>query len=559
MKINEGQLHEILLRSGFVTKEEYEEAIKIAHDLEKPVVDILIERGIILEKFLGQLLAESLDFPYADLRSEQISSEILKLIPEITANEKRVVPFKKEALTLHLAMENPNDLETIEFVKKKTDLEVIPYFTLPTVLDLGLNLYRQNFEQDFEKVINQNVSNIKLPSGDESKIIKTLDTILSYAASEGASDLHVESSGNKVIIRFRIDGKLRDVLALPQDIRDGLITRIKILSNLRTDEHRLPQDGRFRFKHRNDEISIRVSILPTYRGEDAVLRLLSSQARPKTLEDLGLAGKNLKVVKEAIKLPHGMILSCGPTGSGKTTTLYNILSILNISLVNICTIEDPIEYGLPRVNQIQVNPEVGLTFATGLRSVLRHDPNIILVGEIRDQETAEISIHAALTGHLVLSSLHTNDAIGAIPRLIDLGAQTYLIGSTLNLVIAQRLVAKICPECIQTLNLDSKLLETLKSSFGEDLPPSFKKKNATIHKGKGCENCNLTGFQHRIGIFEVLKISDSIRELIFKQAPTKEIEGLAKKEGFKSMIFDGLAKVEAGLTTVEEVMEAVRK
>ena len=559
MKIKEEQLHEILMRSGFVTKEEYEEAIKIAHDLEKPVVDILIERGIILEKFLGQLLAESLDFPYADLRSEQISPEILKLIPETTANEKRIVPLKKEALTLHLAMENPNDLETIEFVKKKTDLRVIPYFTLPTVLDLGLNLYRQNVEQDFEKVINQNVSNIKLPSGDESQIIKTLDTLLFYAASEGASDLHIESSGNKVIIRFRIDGKLKDVLALPQNIRDGLITRVKILSNLRTDEHRLPQDGRFRFKHRNDEISVRVSILPTYRGEDAVLRLLSSQARPKTLEDLGLNGKNLKAVQEAIKLSHGMLLSCGPTGSGKTTTLYNILSILNISSVNICTIEDPIEYGLPRVNQIQVNPEVGLTFAAGLRSVLRHDPNIILVGEIRDQETAEISIHAALTGHLVLSSLHTNDAIGAIPRLIDLGAQTYLIGSTLNLVIAQRLVAKICPECIQTLSLDSKLLETLKSSFGEDLPPSFKKKNATIHKGKGCENCNLTGFQHRIGIFEVLKISDSIRELIFKQAPTKEIEGLAKKEGFKSMIFDGLAKVEAGLTTVEEVMEAVRK
>lgn len=559
MKINEGQLREILLRSGFVTKEEYEGAIKIARDLEKPVVDILIERGIILEKFLGQLLAESLDFPYADLRSEQIAPEILKLIPEATANEKRIVPFKKEGSSLHLALENPNDLETIEFVKKKTNLKVIPYFTLPTVLDLGLNLYRQNFEQDFEKVINQNVSNIKLPSGDESKIIKTLDTILSYAASEEASDLHVESSGNKVIIRFRVDGKLKDVLALPLNIRDGLITRIKILSNLRTDEHRLPQDGRFRFKHRNDEISIRVSILPTYRGEDAVLRLLSSQARPKTLEDLGLAGKNLKVVQEAIKLPHGMILSCGPTGSGKTTTLYNILSILNISSVNICTIEDPIEYGLPRVNQIQVNPEVGLTFATGLRSVLRHDPNIILVGEIRDQETAEISIHAALTGHLVLSSLHTNDAIGAIPRLIDLGAQTYLIGSTLNLVIAQRLVAKICPECIQTLNLDSKLLETLKSSFGEDLPPSFKKKNATIHKGKGCSACNLTGFQHRIGIFEVLKISDSIRELIFKQVPTKEIEGIAKKEGFKSMILDGLAKVEAGLTTVEEVMEAVRK
>ena len=389
-------------------------------------------------------------------------------------------------------------------------------------------------------------------------VVKILDALLDYAASEQASDLHIENVGDRLVVRFRIDGKLKDVLDLPDKIQSGLITRIKILANLRTDEHRIPQDGRFRFRHRVDEISVRVSILPTFHGEDAVLRLLSSAARPKTLEGLGLTGSNLQKIEAELKKPHGMILSTGPTGSGKTTTLYNILTILNTAEVNICTIEDPIEYGLARVNQTQVNPAAGLTFANGLRSILRHDPDIILVGEIRDQETAEIAIHSALTGHLVLSSLHTNDAIGAIPRLIDLGAQAYLIGSSLSLVIAQRLVSRNCQSCLVVEEIKPDMLKLLKTEFGTETPENFLKE-AKQHRGKGCKVCNNEGFHGRIGIFEVLDISEKIKELIYTKAPVNEIEAEAKREGFSRMFIDGLAKVQAGQTTIEEVFGAVRE
>jgi type II secretory ATPase GspE/PulE/Tfp pilus assembly ATPase PilB-like protein len=346
-------------------------------------------------------------------------------------------------------------------------------------------------------------------------------------------------------------------LEFPTKIQSGLITRTKILSSLRTDEHRIPQDGRFRFKHRGDEISVRVSILPTYHGEDAVLRLLSAAARPKTLEDLGLTGKNLEVLRKELTKPHGMVLATGPTGCGKTTTLYNILTLLNTADVNICTIEDPIEYGLPRVNQTQVNPTAGLTFANGLRSILRHDPDIILVGEIRDKETAEIAIHSALTGHLVLSSLHTNDAIGAIPRLLDLGVQAYLIGSSLSLVIAQRLVSRNCKNCLNSAPISKDVLEGIKNEFGSRVPASFSQKPVE-YKGTGCAVCNDEGFKGRVGIFEVLRVAEGIQDLIFAKAPIHEIEQVAKKEGFKTMLEDGLEKVQGGVTTIEEVVGTVR-
>ncbi len=561
MDLSSTAIKDAILRSGFVTDEDLKNAEKIAHDQNRSLVDILVERGLLVEKFLGQILAEALGFPYVDLRNKVIADDVLNLLPEKFASEKRVLVFEKLDKTVHLAMESPTDLETIEFVKKKLGLLAEIYFTLPAVLDEGLDQYRKDIKLDFEKTISEHVSQaekLAILNATDLPLVKILDTLLDYAASEQASDVHIENVGNRLVIRFRIDGKLKDVLDLPDKIQSGLITRIKILSNLRTDEHRVPQDGRFRFKHRSDEISVRVSILPTYHGEDAVLRLLSSAARPKTLEGLGLTGKNLELVEKELTKPHGMILSTGPTGSGKTTTLYNLLTILNTAEVNICTIEDPIEYGLARVNQTQVNPAAGLTFANGLRSILRHDPDIILVGEIRDQETAEIAIHSALTGHLVLSSLHTNDAVGAIPRLLDLDAQAYLIGSSLSLVIAQRLVARNCQSCLSSEEIAPDVLKLVKTEFAKEVPEDFLKAGKQ-HRGKGCKACNGTGFRGRVGIFETLKISEKIKEMVYTKASASQIETVAKKEGFAKMFVDGLSKVQSGVTTIEEVLSAVRE
>ena len=560
MIISEDKLRLILLKSGFVAPEELEAATKISHDLDTPLIDVVIERGIILERFLGEAIADHIGFPYADIKNEKIAKKILNLLPANVANKKRMVIFGENKDVVSLAMENPHDLASVEYVKKRVGKSVKIFFTLANVLNLALDQYKADVKADYEKIISENINAIgqNKAAATDLPVVKIFDTIIEFAASERASDIHIENLGDKVVVRFRVDGKLRDVLELPASIQASIITRIKIISGLRTDDHRIPQDGRFRFKHREDEISVRVSILPTLNGEDAELRLLSQAARPKTLEDLGLSGINLKLVIEGLKQPHGLILSTGPTGSGKTTTLYNILTILNTADVNICTIEDPIEYGLRRVNQIQVNTAAGLTFASGLRSILRHDPNIVLVGEIRDQETAEIATHAALTGHLVLSSLHTNDAISTIPRLEDLGEQPYLIASTLNLAIAQRLVPKNHQSCLVTKELDQTTIDNLIKEFGERLPPTFIQSKKRYYAGAGCDACSHTGFKGRTGIFEVLKFSEKIKQMIIAKKPIPEILAQAKKEGFKAMLEDGLEKVQSGLTTYDEIIKAVK-
>lgn len=560
MTIDNDELKKIILKSGFVDPQEFDQAEKAAADQNKQLGEVLVERGVILEKFLGDIIAKEIGYPYADLRDHMIGKEIIELIPEDLAGKKRSVAFEKQGSKVKVAFEDPNDVNTVDFIKKKINSPIEVFYTLPSIIDNLLDQYHKDIKKGYKSIIEENVSQAKekgTTGGEDLPVVKILNTILEFAASERASDAHIENVGDKLVVRFRVDGKLRDVLDLPTTIQNGLITRVKILSNLRTDEHRTPQDGRFRFKHRNDEISVRVSILPTLHGEDVVLRLLSAAARPKTLEDLGLSGENLKLVLEGIQKSHGMILSTGPTGSGKTTTLYNILTLLNTSGVNICTIEDPIEYGLARVNQMQINPKAGLTFSSGLRAILRHDPNIILVGEIRDTETAEIAIHSALTGHLVLSSLHSNDAIGTIPRLYDLGAQPYLIGSTLNLVVAQRLIAKNCQSCLVKDTVKKGLMEDLGEEFGKEIVANFLTGKVAARKGKGCPECGGSGFKGRIGIFEVLKVSEDLRKLIFEKRPTQELLAQAEKDGFKLMVEDGLKKVAGGLTTIEEVAQAV--
>ncbi|OGV96531.1 hypothetical protein A2W24_03385 [Microgenomates group bacterium RBG_16_45_19] len=545
-------LKDILIKSGFVTQADFDTALKTAQDLNQPVTDILVFRGIISEDALGKLIAEHYGVKFATLRTKVIPLEILQLIPEQAALQFHVIPFAQDAAGLHLGIENPQDFEAIEFVKRKTNLNVIPYYLTPGDFQKTIGQYKRNIRNIFQDIISENVRKAKLEAKSVEEIaadlpvIKILDTILEYASAEGASDIHLNIFETALVIRFRIDGVLRDIATLPKEIQPALIARIKILASLKIDEHRVPQDGRFKFKIYENYVSLRVSILPAFFGENVVMRLLAESSRPLSLEELGLTADNLHLIQQNITKPHGMILATGPTGSGKTTTLYSVLNILNTPTVNICTIEDPIEYSINRINQTQVNPQAGLTFAKGLRSLLRHDPDIIMIGEIRDTETAEIAIHSALTGHLVLSTLHTNSAAGAIPRFLDMGAEGFLLASTVNLIIAQRLVRKICTNCIHKIEPSQDMLAFINRLAGDYQVTDF-------FTGEGCKECGFSGYKGRIGIYEILEVSKSMRELIIQHVAEDKINDLAVKEGMHTLVVDGLYKVSAGLTTIQEV------
>lgn len=552
------QLRDIILKSGFITPSDFDGAVKTSQELGKSLTDILIYRGLISEDVLGQLIAEYYSVSYVKLSHKIIPQEVLSLIPEEAATSFRMIPFSREADTLFLAMEDPSDLEGREFAKRKTGLKIQIFFATPADLSSAIGQYKRNIKDIFKSIISENISKTssivdveKLAT--DVPVVKTLDTILEYASAEGTSDIHFEILEDEFLVRFRIDGILHDMLSLPKSIHQAIVARIKILSKLKIDEHRIPQDGRFKFQIKNSFIALRVSILPGFYGENIVLRVLPESARPLSLEELGITGHSLELVQKNIRKPHGMILVTGPTGSGKTTTLYSILNILNTTAVKICTVEDPVEYGIRRVNQIQVNPAAGLTFAAGLRSLLRHDPDIIMVGEIRDKETAEMAIHSSLTGHLVLSTLHTNDAAGAIPRFLDMGAEGFLVASTLNLIIAQRLVRKICTSCIEPYEPSREIKDYLEKTFPDSTQLT------KFYRGKGCQECNFKGYKGRIGIYEVLEVTDTIRNLIIKRVPADEINHQALLEGMDSLLTDGINKASGGATTIEEVLRVVRE
>ncbi len=558
MELAAKTLKEILVGAGFVSETDFDDAAKASTELGKDITDILIFRGFINEDALGKLISDHLHVSYANIRRLSIPKEVLALIPEKIARTYRIVPFGKEEGKLKLAMNNPEDFEALEFAKRQTGLKIIPYYASDEDLSRALGQYKKGIKEDFEAVIAENLKKAS-PEEDLARaaeklpIIKISDTIMEYAVAERASDIHIETLAEEVIIRFRVDGVLRDIIKLPNGIQDALIARIKILSNLKIDEHRAPQDGRYKFTIGDDVIALRISIVPGFNGENVVMRVLHESNRPLSLEELGLKGRGLDIIRENMTKPHGMILVTGPTGSGKTTTLYSILNILNTIEVKICTIEDPIEYGINRVSQMQVNKKAGLEFATGLRALLRHDPDIIMVGEIRDEETADIAVHSALTGHLVLSTLHTNTAPGAIARFLDMGVEDFLLASTVNVILAQRLVRKICNTCIVKYTPDSTLKEKYEKSLGVKLT------GQKYYKGKGCDECNGKGFIGRIGIYEVLAMTDKIRTLVTTKATTNEIQKAAVTEGMVTMLNDGLDKVSSGLTTIEEVLRVARE
>ena len=545
-----------------ISQKDFAQALETAHSFKVPLAHILLDKGLVNEDILGKTVAAYLGVPFVSLKGKTISPDVLALIPEQTARQQHVVVFEKQGNVLSVAMLDPKNVETIEFLKKKTDGTITPFYTLESHLREALNQYKVSLRKEFESIIKENIEQTGHLERDleraakELPVIKALDTLLEYAIAEKASDIHIEGIEENVIIRFRIDGVLHDMITLSKELHPALVARVKILSNLKIDEHRLPQDGRFKFSMGDADIAFRVSVIPAFYGENIVMRLLPESERPKTLPELGFSGRNLQVIMNNLGKPHGLVLVTGPTGSGKTTTLYSLLNIVNSPEIKICTVEDPIEYGMRRISQIQVNTKTGLTFAEGLRALLRHDPDVIMVGEIRDTETANIAIHSALTGHLVLSTLHTNDAISAIPRFIDLGVESFLVATTVNVIIAQRLVRTICASCKQTITPKPELLAEIAQNVGIDVNELSAH---PFYAVAGCSECHHTGYSGRMGIYEVFEIDDDARALITKQVSTAQLAEHAQQKGMSTMMHDGFAKAIAGQTTLDEVYRVARE
>ncbi len=583
MRVEPQRLKAFILDAGLIPEKQFDAIIKESKKQGKKLDDLLIEKKLIDEGDLLRLQAYILGVPFVNLEKEKVEPEILRIIPEPIARSHNVVAFRRAGRSLEVAMLDPDDLKTIEFIKKKANLKILPRLTTPKGIKNLLGQYHESLQAEFGEIIKKDAKDIgeikkvdeEGPHEDKKElekhaqelpVIRIVDTLLRHAILQRASDIHIEPSEKEVIVRYRIDGVLRDAMTLPVITKSGIVARIKVLSNLKLDEHRLPQDGRFKIETDDYRYSIRVSILPVFAGEKVVMRLLSETAKGFSLEALGLAGESLERIEHALKKPVGMILVTGPTGSGKTTTLYSMMEILNSPTINISTVEDPIEYRMPRISQTQVNGKIGLTFASGLRSLLRQDPDVIMVGEIRDNETASLAINAALTGHLVLSTLHTNSAAGALPRLIEMEAEAFLLASTLNVILAQRLVRKLS-DYKEKYKLEKKALKNLSKYVDLKRVETVLKEEKILKIGQSIEDAVFyrpkatkdasEGYKGRVGIYEVLSVSETIKDLIQKQANSDEIQRQAETEGMRLMIEDGFVKAAQGLTSIEEVLRVI--
>ena len=519
----------------------------------------LIGNDLISDVDLGKTVAELLHVPFIELLTTKIPSDLVYLIPETYARTHKVIAFQETDEEIKIAMVNPTVNSLVQqFIEQKAQKKVFVFYTTQRDFEKALKIYKQNLQRSYDEMLKEQVRNIGKDGISEAPIERIVDILIEYAYDNGASDIHIEPEKDGSIVRFRIDGIMQEVLHFTPEIDQQVIARIKFLSKLRTDEHLSAQDGKIQTRIENEDLDIRISIVPIVHGEKCVMRLLSARYRQFGLADLGMTDTDLKKVMDASSKPYGMILSTGPTGSGKTTTMYAILKILNTKERNIATIEDPIEYEIAGLNQIQVNPKTNLTFAEGLRSILRQDPNIIYVGEIRDDETADIAVNSAMTGHLVLSTLHTNDAATALPRLLDMNIEPFLVASTVSIVIAQRLVRKICERC--KVSQTEKMIDLEKNFDKKLLQKYFKnEKEARIYIGKGCPVCRSTGYSGRVGIFEILLLSEKIKDLIVEKNDSQKIMQQAIIEGMATMMDDGLFKVQEGITTIEEVLRATRE
>lgn len=555
-----------------------EKAQEITTQLEQQGGDlraILVESGLVDDEHFTYSQAVASGMPYVNLSDITIPKEVLNIIPESTARGHSIIAYQQTEEALRVATSNPRDRQIIEFVRKKVDMPVEVALASAEGVRLALAQYQGTLQGDLQTLV-QEAEGALTGAGDLSKvaedlpIIKMTETILKHAILQGASDIHIEPTETQVIIRYRIDGLLSDVLTLSKQVMAGIVARIKVLSNLKIDEHRLPQDGRFKLESDDYRVAFRVSILPVFDGEKVVMRLLDESGRGLTLDDIGMSARTLEIFRQNIGKPHGMVLVTGPTGSGKTTTLYAAMREMNTPDVNISTIEDPIEYRMERINQTQVQPKIGLTFANGLRALVRQDPDIIMVGEIRDEETASLAVNAALTGHLVLSTLHTNSAAGAVPRLIDMSVEPFLIASTTNMLLAQRLVRKICQECSQQAVIEKGvvdslglvvdleiLLATLQREGAVEEGTTWK--NFKVHVPQGCNKCN-DGYRGRVGIYEIMAVTPEIQKLITSHITTTDLEKAAREQQkMVTMIEDGIMKVVQGMTSVEEVLRVAKE
>jgi len=580
MQIKEEQLEKFILDSNLIPRSELDKLSKQAKEKKQKLGDVLLSEGKISESDLMRMQAFALGIPYVSLVGEKIDFSILSLIPEPIARNYNIVAYKKSDTGLEIAMLDVDDLPVIDFIKKRSGLKILPRLTDSASIKSVLVQYRESLQVEFGDIIQReagSLSNSAKEGGDKSAkelkemaeelpVVKIVDSLLFHAILQSASDIHIEPGEKELTVRYRIDGILHDAMVLDKSAGAGITARIKVLSNLKLDEKRLPQDGRFKISQNGEEFSFRVSTLPTFFGEKTVIRILKESSHGFSLETLGFHGESLERIHSSLKLKTGMMLATGPTGSGKTTTLYTMLEILNKPEVNISTVEDPIEYQMPRINQTQVKSEIGLTFANGLRSLLRQDPDIIMVGEIRDGETAGLAINAALTGHLVLSTIHTNSAAGAIPRLIDMGVEPFLITSTVKTIIAQRLVRRLLPNkekyflsgaelknLAKLVDLD-RMLELLKNE--KIIGPKDVWEKIPFYKPVPNKEFP-DGYASRVGIHEVMAVSTIIRDMIIKGSSQDEIEVQAKKEGMMTMLEDGVFQAVLGTTSLEEVFRVV--
>ncbi len=552
-------LYKSLVDLGVIEKSLLDDAYTEATDAKEYLGKILLDRDLISDENLGVLVADILKLPFVSLAKTVIDRNVLQLISEEMSRARLVIAFKKDEEALHVAMANPMDLPVLEIVKKQFNTPVKIYYATERDILFALFSYQRDPASVFEDLISKHTEELKGEVKSEIPIIKIVDTMMVFAYQSRASDVHIEPYEDHVQFRFRVDGVLSDVIRLPKELESQIISRIKIISNLPTDEHNSALDGKFTFEVAGVEVvDVRVSILPTTEGERVVMRLLASNTRQFALLDLGLSPADIAKVREAYTKPYGMILATGPTGSGKTTTMYAFMKILNKRDINIMTIEDPVEYQIKGINQIQVNPKTDLTFAAGLKSIVRQDPNIILVGEIRDEETADIAVNAALTGHLVLSTLHTNDAATTVPRLLDMGIEPFLLASSVNMIVAQRLVRKICVSCRLS---ESIALSDLDSEIPEDIVEKIldkEGKGVRIYKGKGCDVCKGSGYVGRIGVYEVMPMTEEVKEAVVAKKDSDVIKKVAVEGGMRTMMEDGLEKVRLGVTTIEELLRVIK-
>jgi type IV pilus assembly protein PilB len=588
MRIPDSLVEKLLAKSGDYDKDKLKALHEQAAADKQPLQDVVIKNNLLSEKDLTKLYAEEIDVPFIELKATDIKPENLKLLPERIARQYNAVVFEAGKDDKSVAMQDPDDIQAINFLQKQLGNKLKVFITTESLLQAALDQYRGNISSELTKVIANDQAAEDEEEVDESDlaedspVAQTVNIIIEYGVKSGASDVHIEPREDFVVVRYRVDGILREANKLPRKLLGALVSRIKILSNLKIDEHRAPQDGRFKVEVSGQVYALRVSTLPILDGEKVVMRILNESSKAADFKELGFWGTALTDLQQAIIQPHGMVLVTGPTGSGKSTTLFSVLSSLNTPNVNISTVEDPVEYHIVGANQVQVNSLAGMTFVNGLRALLRQDPNIIMVGEVRDGETADLAVQAALTGHLVFSTLHTNNAATCLPRLLDMGVEPFLIASTVRVIVGQRLVRRLCIDCRQAYKPDGTLLQRLEKAFNIEANGGIKHfhdlESQAVQDGigagkddslgttasainrlwkandEGCDHCNHTGYRGRMGIYEVLNNSNEVQKMIVGNQTSEQIEKQAIADHMLTMRLDGLVKSLRGETTIEEVL-----